>query len=77
MLRPINDNVVTPDRCIAAISKPCEYTAIDPMQIKAWLESCDYVKTLREVDITFDRYMKQRESEGYVHASRVYRMVKM
>ena len=77
MLRPINDNVVTPDSCIAAISKLCEYTKIDPMQIKSWLESCDYVKTLREVDITFDRYMKQRESEGYVHASKVYKMVKM
>lgn len=77
MLRRINDNVVTPDRCIAEISKLCEYTTIDPMQIKSWLESCDYVKTLREVDKTFGCYMKQRESEGYTHASRVYKMVKM
>lgn len=77
MLRRINDNVVTPDRCIAAISKLCEYTAIDPMQIKAWLESCDYVKTLREVDEVFDQYMQNRREEGYGHASRVYKMVKM
>ncbi|MDN6029666.1 MAG: hypothetical protein L0I48_05480 [Lactococcus plantarum] len=65
MLRPINGNVVTPDRCIAAISKLCEYTTIEPMQIKSWLESYGYVKTLREVDEAFDKYMKQRESEEY------------
>lgn len=77
MLRPIKGNVVTPDRCIAAISKLCEYTTIEPMQIKSWLESTDYAKTLRQVDEAFDNFMKQRGDEGYVHASRVYRMVKM
>ncbi|GAX46795.1 hypothetical protein RsY01_375 [Lactococcus reticulitermitis] len=77
MLRPIEYNTVTPDRCIAAISKLCEYTTVDPMQIKAWLESCDYVKTLLEVDEVFDQYMQKRGEEGYKHAGRVYRQVKM
>ena len=76
MLRSLEFGI-TPERVINAIDKLLKYTTVEDSIIKDWIESTDYVKTLREVDEAFDSFMKQRGDEGYVHASRVYRMVKM
>lgn len=66
MLRSLEFGI-TPERVVSAIDKLLKYTIVEDSIIKGWLESTDYAKTLRQVDLVL---------QGRV-SSKVWKLVKM
>lgn len=66
MLRSLEYGI-TPERVINAIDKLLKYTTVEDSIIKDWIESTDYAKTLRQVDLVL---------QGRV-SSKVWKLVKM
>lgn len=66
MLRSLEFGI-TPERVINAIDKLLKYTTVEDSIIKGWIESTDYAKTLRQVDLVL---------QGRV-SSKVWKLVKM
>lgn len=66
MLRSLEYGI-TPERVIHAIDKLLKYTTVEDSIIKGWIESTDYAKTSRQVDLVL---------QGRV-SSKVWKLVKM
>lgn len=50
MQKKFENEVITPQRVIDAIETLLEYTELDNMIIRAWLENDNYAEVLREID---------------------------